>query len=200
MKKNLPVYFTLIVVIILLLFNKGGFFKPTERDIIKIDTVVVYKHITDTVPGKTVYIKTKIDTSKWMLKSENKPDTSYVGLLSQYKNLGNKHFSTNIYQTKFEIDTFGTVTVTDSIRANELVHTNLITDLKIPTTTVTIEKEAPKKRQLFVGGTATLNQTRLFPGVYGGLLYKSKKDQLFGVSLGYNKGPEVGGSFYIPLN
>jgi hypothetical protein len=200
MKKNLPIIFGIIIVILLLLFKKGGFFESESGPITKIDTVIVYKHIVDTIPGEIVYVKTKIDTSKWILKEEHKPDTSYLGLLSQYKKLGNNHFSTNIYQTEFKIDTFGTVTVIDSIRANQLVFTSLVTDLKIPTTTVTIEKEAPKKRQLFAGGTTTINQTRLFPGVYGGLLYKSKKDQIFGVSLGFNKGPEIGGSFYIPLN
>lgn len=196
--KTIPYIGCIILLIIVLLQNKS-----CDNDVVidspKIDTVIVIDTVRDTIPGKPILIKTKIDTSIWIKKSEYKPDTTYKGLYNQYTSLGNKHFSTNIFKTTFPISDYGSVTLTDSIRENQLVNTTLTTNLNIPTTTITIEKTAPPKRQLYIGTTFLGNKSSLLSSVHGGLILKDKKDHLYGVSIGYNGEVVFGGTLYFPI-
>lgn len=193
--KQLP-YIAVIVLLFIVLLQNRSCDKKGDVIVEKRDTVVVYKHIVDTIPGKPVLIKTKIDTSVWMKKSEYKPDTSYVGLLSQYKKLGNAHFSTNVYRTPFQIADFGYVAVTDSISGNKLISSTLETSLVIPTEIITIEKTLPPKNQLYVGTTLTGSKVQPISGVYGGMMLKTKKDKLYGLSVGYTGQVQLGVSLY----
>lgn len=204
MKTILP-YIALVIMVIIILLQNEGCLRPKDSEIsdtvVRYDTTIVYQTIRDTVPGKPIYIKSKVDTSVWMKKSEYKPDTSYSGLLFQYKTLGNKHFSTNLFKTEFPIADYGTVTIYDSIRQNQLIHSELISNLTIPITTITVEKQipTPSKRQLYFGTTITGNKFNPISGVYGGLQLKTKKDRLYGLSVGYTGQIEYAGSLYFPL-
>lgn len=196
--KTIPYIGIIILLIIVLLQNKGC----KEDTVItppKIDTVIVENIIHDTIPGKPIYIKTKIDTSIWIKKSEYKPDTTYKGLYNQYTSLGNKYFSTNIFKTTFPISDYGSVTLTDSIRENQLVSSILTTNLNIPTTTITVEKTAPPKRQLYIGTTFLGKKSSPLASIHGGFILKDKKDHLYGASVGYDGELVYGGSLYFPI-
>jgi len=153
----------------------------------KVDTVIKYVEIHDTVPGKPVHIKGKKDTI-WLDSLIYIPDTSYPKLLEQYKALGNKHFSTNIFRNEFKIGTYGKASVTDTIRANQLIASGLVYDIKVPEKTITIEKEAPAKRQVFLGFGAFGNKRNPVDGVFVGGVYKDRQDRLSGASIGYSNG------------
>lgn len=153
----------------------------------KIDTVIKYVEIHDTVPGKPKYIKGKRDTI-WMDSLIYVPDTSYPKLLEQYKALGNKHFSTNIFRNEFKIGTYGKATVTDTLRANQLIASGLVYDIKVPEKTITIIKPEDPKRQLYLGFGAFGNKRNPVDGVFVGGVYKDRQDRLSGVSVGYNNG------------
>ena len=155
---------------------------PTETR----DTVIVYVPVKEIIPGKPIFIKSKIDTSIWVKKADLKPDTTYKGLLSQYMALGNKHFSTNSFQTTFKIDTFGTVTVYDTIQENWLKKSTIKTNLLLPTKTVTVEKTLPPSMQLYVGPRIYGNKLEPISGVYGDISLKTKNDRLYTFSVGYN--------------
>lgn len=198
--KSIPYIGIILLLLVILLQNRGCIDQKEQYNTPpKIDTMVVYKYIHDTIPGKPVYLKTKIDTSVWMKRSDNIPDTTYKGLLSQYKGLGNKYFSTNIFKTDFKIAEYGSITLTDSVRENQLVSSVLTTNLNIPVTTITIEKSSPPKRQLFVGGSFVMNKTDVISGVYGGLQLKTKRDRLYGISVGWAGKPQLAGSLYYPI-
>jgi hypothetical protein len=49
--------------------------------------------------------------------------------------------------------------------------------------TNTITKQAPAKGALFMGGGITGNPNEV-KSLFGGLLYKSKKDKVFGLTIG----------------
>lgn len=151
----------------------------------KIDTVIVYKEIHDTVKGKTKFIKGESDTL-WSTVTEYIPDTSYPKLLGQYKKLGDQYFEKNVYETEFTLGVYGKAKVTDSISTNKLISSKLTFDLLIPEKTITIKEQLPPKRQLYVGAGITGNPSSYLNGVYVGALYKDKKDKLFGASVGYN--------------
>lgn len=153
----------------------------------KIDTVVNYIEVHDTVKGRTKFIQGKKDTL-WADSLVYVPDTSYPKLLEQYKSLGDKHFSTNIFKSEFELGEYGKAVVTDTVKGNQLISSGLSYNLSIPEKTITIEKPAPPKRQLYVGFGGFGNKSNYVDGVYIGGVYKDKQDRLSGVSVGYSNG------------
>lgn len=190
-------YITIVVLIcVILLQNKCSSPIPPKETR---DTVIVYKTVHDTIPGKPKLVAAKIDTTIWMKKSDYKPDTTYKGLLKQYNFLGNKHFATNSFKTDFIIGDYGTVSVIDTVKENWLVSSVIQTDLKIPTTTITVTKESPPKRQIYAGFSATGNTSLPINGIYGDVMLKTKKDRLYGVSMGFNGEPVYKVSLLWPL-
>lgn len=186
-KVNLNTLIPSVLIIVLFLIIILQRCNRTDVPIIapKIDTITKIITIHDTVIGKPKYIKTKPDTI-WQTMPEYVPDTNYPGLLKQYTDIGNKLFAQNIYKTKFPIDTFGFVTVFDTVQKNTLIGSKLISDLKIPEKIITITEQAPPKRQVYVGMALIGNPTDLLNGMQIGALYKDKKDRIFGVHVGYN--------------
>lgn len=195
--KLIPYIAILILLAIIVIQNLGE--KRIESNSSKIDTVIIYKTIHDTIKTKPILIVSKVDTTIWIRKTGNVPDTSYVGLLSQYKNLGNSFFSTNIFKTDFKIADYGSVSIIDTIRENKLIGTTIIENLRIPTTVITIEKESPAKNRLFVGVEFAGSKKELLSEIYGGLLLKTKKEKIYGASLGYNGEVLYKGSLYFPI-
>lgn len=192
-------YLVLIAILsIVIFFQKCGgksYIPPAP----KIDTVIHYVEIHDTVKGKTKYIKSKPDTL-WMDSLVYRPDTSYYKLLDQYKALGNKHFSTNIFKSEFSLGEYGKATVTDTINHNQLISSGLSYKITIPEKTITIEKQAPAKRQLYIGAGTYGSRQNIIDGVYVGGLYKDRKDRITGASIGYGGGHiQVGVSSYWKL-
>lgn len=179
------------LLIFILLSNKGCIGgKSSNPEEIKRDTVIKYIHVTDTiVKTKIVPIKTKKDTI-WIKSPENKPDTTYEGLLKQYNFLGNKHFESKFYSNTFKIKDYGTVTLNDTIKANELIYSSLVSNLLIPEKTITIEKKIPY-RQLYIGLEALGNSDSPINGAFASGIFKTKKDNLYGLAIGYQKYPDM---------
>lgn len=153
----------------------------------KVDTVIQYVEIHDTVPGKPRHIKGKRDTI-WLDSLIYIPDTSYPKLLEQYKSLGNKHFALNIYKSEFNIGSYGKAVVTDTVRANHLMSSGLVYDIKVPEKTITIVKPEDPKRQVFLGFGAFGTKRNPIDGVFIGGVYKDRQDRLSGASVGYSDG------------
>ena len=184
MKLNNFLYLVIGVLIAILLLQRCGGGNTPETPAPKIDTVIKYIRIHDTVKGKTKYIKGETDTS-WITVIDYVPDSNYPLLLKQYKALGDRHFKTNVYRTKFLIK-YGSVHVTDSIFGNELITSSLELDAIFPDRTITIVKPLPPVRQLYVGTFLTGDRKDFINSINVGLLYKDKKDKIFGLSVGYN--------------
>lgn len=185
MKLNNFLYLVIgFLLVIVLLQRCGGGGKTPETPSPKIDTVIKYITVHDTVKGKIKYIKGETDTS-WITLIQHVPDTNYPILLKQYKALGDRHFKTNVYKTKFPIK-YGSAQVTDSIFGNELVNSNIELDVIFPEKTITIVKPAPPVRQLYIGTFLTGDKKDFINSINVGLLYKDRKDKVFGLSVGYN--------------
>lgn len=181
--KKLP-YIAIIILLLIILFQNRSCKSPIPAP--KIDTVTVYIPVKDTITiEKPVLIATKKDTV-WMKKEENTPDSTYQGLLNQYTELGNRYFTTNVFQNRFKISDYGSITVTDSVYGNWLINSSIFTDLNIPITTITIEKPVTPKNQFYTGVTFTGNKITPLTAVYGNLLLKTKKDKIYAVSIGWD--------------
>lgn len=151
----------------------------------KIDTVVQYVQVHDTVSGKPILLKAKKDTI-WKDSIQYKPDTSYAGLLKQYNSLDDKYFTEHIFKTDYKLGTYGTASVFDTVVANMIIGNSIAYNVTIPEKTVTVFKTQPAVRQLFIGGGLFGNQINPINSAHVGLLYKDRQDRIFGVSIGYN--------------
>jgi len=160
----------------------------------RIDTLYDTTYIHDTVKGDVKIVKIKGDTV-WQSIPQYLPDTSYEGLLSQYRSLRDSFFSIKTYSTKFLVDSFGYVIVEDSITTNSLVGSKMISHLKIPEKTITVEKLRPQASQTYVGGGIMVPF-----GAQVGVMHKDKKDRIVSLSVGANKfGMNSAVSYYVKI-
>jgi len=170
----------------------------TPVPISKVDTVVKIVNIHDTVVGKPKFIKGDTDTL-WIVDVQYVPDTNYDKLLQQYKDLGDKHFSTNIFKNSYKIDSFGYVTVMDTIHQNSVVGTKLQWDLKFPEKTITITERPAPKAEWYIGPMVTASPKTLGNSVNVSVLYKDKQNRYYAASLGWNGSTQIGLSAYFKI-
>ncbi len=160
------------------------------------DTTILIKYDTihDTVKGEPIYIGGEIDTL-WQIDPTWVPASKYEDLLKQYMALGERFFRSNDYKTIFDIQ-YGKITVFDTLKQNELVGTNLISDIIVPEKIITITKSAPPSRQIYVGGGIVGDPKDLINGAFVGGLYKDRKDRIFGANVIYDDGLKYSLSSY----
>lgn len=192
--KNLPYIVIAILVIIIYLGRCSNSTIITPPKIITIiDTII----IRDTVTSKPKLIKgDPIPYAKW--DTMYIPDTSYRGLKRQYFTMANDYLSNKYYSDTLKIkdSITGWIAVTDTVQKNKLVGRRYAYSLSYPKVTTLIIEPAPKVRQVYVGGQLSGNQSTPISKAELGLLYKDRKDQIFGVHLGYSNRIEFGVSSY----
>ena len=173
----------IIVVLIGFLVFKGN---GCGGNVPKADTVVIHDtswKVHDSLIVKKIKLtKTIHDT----LPPEYVADTNYPKLKSQYDELVRAFLAKNIYTDTLKLDTLGYIAVADTVQKNELLSRSYSYKYKIPTVTVTktITKWTPAKGALYVGGGVSGEKTNGINSVRGGLLYKTKKNTMFGVHVG----------------
>lgn len=150
---------------------------PIYDTILKHDTSVVVKkmkvHSVDTtyVPSDPIYIF----------------DDSCDKAKETFNRLVKKHVTKNMYIDTILIDTFGKIYVYDTVQFNRLQKRKVVKNYTIPVITKTIKVPAEPKRQLYIGGGLDgtyINKTPMINAAKVGLLYKNKKDQIYGATVG----------------
>lgn len=121
-------------------------------------------------------------------KPEMLPDTNYANLKRQYEALLQLYLNQKFYSDTLRISTFGYILVQDSVRENKLTNRRTRENYEIPVVkeTKTITKYAPPTRNLYVGGGVLANNTIGLRGAELGIMYKTKKDQLYNVKASVN--------------
>jgi len=182
LQKNFLSLVTLALVLVVLLQRcEPG--KPSEAPTIIRDTTWIIKDCT--INSKPQLIQTiPVDVSRDTIINHYIPDTNYQKLVQQYQDVVSKYLATNLYSDSVRIDTIGYVKVTDTISQNMLLKRGYRINVKYPIITETIIKPAPKVNQLYVGGGIEGNKTNLVNQINAGLLFKNKKDQIFGLNAG----------------
>jgi hypothetical protein len=171
------------------------------------------------VPGETVSIDGKkyevinqvIDTQyikvkeiKYKKGEDIYHDTTiYVSVpvldTAQMQEVLSKYYAKNIFQDTLKVSKFGNIYINDTVQYNKLAGRSMSADLMFPSiTNTTIVKEKPKA-QLFLGATVDYLQGSNFQNLSVGLMLKTKRDRLYGISAGVapNGKPVYGASFYI---
>jgi len=173
------VLFIVILLFIILTKDRGCSSKMEPTTVTVHDTAWA---VHDSLIIKKLKVKEVIHDT---LPLEYIADTNYPKLKAQYDALVFVHLAKNIYFDTLKIDTLGYVTVADTVHKNEMQNRAYKYNYKIPTITVTttITKQAPPKGALFIGGGVTGNPNEV-KSLFGGFLYKSKKDKVFGLNVG----------------
>jgi hypothetical protein len=195
--KNNFLSLIVLVLLVVILLQRCGEAKNPEGPIIIRDTTWIIKD--STVYSKPQLIKTiPVDVSHDTVFNHYLPDTNYNRLLAQYQDVVGRFLATNLYSDSVRIDTIGYVKVTDTVSQNQLQKRGYRINVKYPIITETIIKPAPKVNQLYVGGEIEGTKTNLVNGINAGLLFKNKKDQIFGLKAGLTADgqPSVGVSSF----
>ena len=210
-----------LVIVILLMRSCGGGTEP-EKEIINVDGED-FELLKQTVD--TVFVDKIVEVKKYIPKYITKVETVTVEVPADVDSLQivEDYYSKYIvkdtldltyeFDPTFTIDSLGTKPnptlgfgiLTDTISQNQIVSRDIKWNFKIPTIYDTkIVKELPK-RQLYYGLGLGFNKTDFVSSAKFGILYKDKKDKVFGLDLGVlnvnnNVSPYLGGSIYWKLS
>lgn len=176
----------LILAVIIVLQRSNSSPDIIEKPIVIRDTVWQKKDsVIYTSPKVIQTIPVKIISEKYL------PDPNYEKLVLQYQELVQLHLAKNIQKDSVQIDSIGFVKVTDTVQNNIIQNRKWEYNLKYPIIKETIIQPPKKVNQLYVGGGLQGNQYGIINSINAGLLYKNKKDQIYGLSVGINTNGQI---------
>ena len=196
MKSKFSVFVVIAALLAIIFLQRECGSPSTSTGSIKRDTV----RIVD-----TVYIQAKIEkTSKPKVKksipgkipdSLKVTDTTYQTLLKKYEALVKAHVALNIYEDSVSLDSLGSLKIVDTLQFNLLSKRKIFANLKIPKIiqkeTIYETKIEPPRRQLYTGIGMYSSTALTGAGANLGLLYKTKKDNIYGTTVGVNTSGQV---------
>jgi hypothetical protein len=211
-----------LIVVILLMRACSGDSSTDPKDIVKVDGKD-YELLEQKID--TVFIEKTIEVPKYVPKYITKVETVTVEVPADVDSLKvvEDYYAKYIvkdtlnltydFGPEITIDSIGTKPnpslgfgyLTDTISQNKILSRKIEWNFQIPTIYNTkIVKELPK-RQFYYGVGADFNKTDFIQSAKFGILYKDKKDKIFGLNLGVlnsnnNVTPYVGGSLYWKLS
>jgi len=176
----------LILAVIIILQRINSSPDIVEKSIVIRDTIWQKKDsVIYTSPKVVQTIPVKIVSEKYL------PDPNYDKLVLQYQELVKLHLAKNIQKDSVQIDSIGFVKVTDTVQNNIVQNRKWEYNIKYPIIKETIIEPPKKINQLYIGGGLQGNQYNIINSINGGILYKNKKDQLYGLSIGVNTNGQV---------
>lgn len=113
----------------------------------------------------------------------------------QLDSLAKLYYAMNVFSDTLSLK-YGKIYVQDSVQQNKIVGRNWGADLLVPVEKTTITVKEPPRNQIYFGPKLDYNNT-IVPGV--GMMLKTKRDRIYGVSVSIGKTPIYGGSLYIKL-
>ena len=171
----------LILAVIIVLQRSNSSPDIIEKPIVIRDTVWQKKDsVIYTSPKVVQTIPVKIISEKYL------PDPNYDKLVLQYQELVKLHLSKNVQKDSVKIDSIGFIKVTDTVQNNVVQNRKWEYNIKYPIIKETVIQPPKKVNQLYIGGGLQGNQYNIINSINGGLLYKNKKDQIYGLSVGVN--------------
>ena len=173
------------VLVVIILLQKACVTQGTPKVIPQVTYDTILKHDTSVVVKKmkisshdTTYIP---EDPIYMF------DTSCEAARETFNKLVKKHVTRNMYIDTILIDTFGKVLVYDTVQFNQLGNRGIVKNYTIPIITRYVKVPAEPKRQMYIGGGLDgtyINKTVNINAAKAGVLYKTKKDQIYGATVG----------------
>ena len=176
----------LILAVIIVLQRSNSSPDIIEKPIVIRDTIWQKKDsVIYTSPKVVQTIPIKIISEKYL------PDPNYDKLVLQYQELVKLHLAKNIQKDSVKIDSIGFVKVIDTVQNNIVQNRKWEYNIKYPIIKETVIQPSKKVNQLYIGGGLQGNQYNIINSINGGILYKNKKDQIYGLSVGINTNGQV---------
>jgi hypothetical protein len=157
----------------------------------------------DVEPEVIVTIETKWDTvnvtqteyvPKWRTRVVTEHDTipQDIDTMSILKD----YYSKFHYVDTLTLDTLGYLVLNDTISKNSIMSRSFVSDISIPTTTIT--KEIYLKKREFYWGMGLNGDASQLNYLGGEFMYKNKQRNMFGVGVGVNQDlqPVLSGRMY----
>lgn len=180
---------TVLVITVLIQSQCGGEEQPknTTTTIVKVETKwdTVKINTVEYVPYKNTVIKTVYETIP--------ADVDTLTILQEY-------FNKVVYTDTIQIDTFGSITLIDTISKNAILSRRILSDIRIPTTTITAET-VKNKVEVYTGINVAGNKQYLNQIGFNALI-RSKKSRVYGIGVAINRDmqPIITGSYYWKIN
>lgn len=179
-------FLTGIIVVLLGIILLQRVFTPKCAD--PIAKMIVLKDTVSIHDTSVMYRKVRLaihDTTYKPTDTIYKVDTNCEVTKDRFIKLVKSHVATNIYVDTIRVDTIGYVRIYDTIQFNKIKGRGLKYRLVIPNHIEYVKVPAEPKRQLYVGGGLLADGTAIKKGLVlnaaeVGLLYKNKKDQMYG--------------------
>jgi len=160
--------------------------QPPVKPIIVRDTVWTERTGTvNTVPQLVSSIPYPVD--RLTKEIQYLPDTNYHKLLLQYQTLLALYLVKNIQKDSLKIDSIGYVSITDTVTKNLIANRKFSYNLKYPIITNTVTLPYKSRNQLYIGGSIEGNPINMVNQINAGLLWKNRKDQIFGAYVGLDR-------------
>ncbi len=176
----------LILAVIIVLQRSNSSPDIIEKPIVIRDTIWQKKdNVIYTSPKVVQTIPIKIISEKYL------PDPNYDKLVLQYQELVKLHLSKNVQKDSVKIDSIGFVKVIDTVQNNIVQNRKWEYNIKYPIIKETVIQPPKRVNQLYIGGGLQGNQYNIINSINGGILYKNKKDQIYGLSVGINTNGQV---------
>jgi len=176
----------ILVLVGIVVFTQIRSCKPPDpiEPIHIIDTV--YQKVREEVPVYVPKWRTKVETKTDIdtLVIPSKVDTSAIlaDYYAKYKTIDTLKLTYT--DTTGVKRSFGEGVVTDIISRNQIIERGVIWNYTIPTVYHTIIVPPTPKAQVFIGATANVNNVQFLSSVAGSVLYKTKRDKVYSISLG----------------
>ena len=121
----------IVVLVIFLLFQKG-----CSSNSVVVEPKVITKIETR---WDTITVSKEIYIPKWKTKiiTKYESDTIIINIPIDTLEILKDYYSKNIYVDKIELDSLGTITITDTVTQNTIISRSVISDILVPTTTIT---------------------------------------------------------------
>lgn len=165
--------------------------KPVPTVVTTKDTV--YVKVDSTITHYIPKVVEKIPVPIEKIVKEYVPDTNYNELARQYQDLAYKYEMGKISKDTIPIDSIGYVAVTDIYSRNEIISRMSSYSLKYPVIKE-IEKHfipEPPKYQFYMGVGLSGDRSDIIRNLNASLLYKTKKDHIFGASTGISRTGDI---------
>ena len=185
LKVSIIMFVVSMVLLVLLMRERGKNAEARPNDTITVHDTTWQIHDSIRIKKVPVYKEVIVEVAS---KPEMLPDTNYARLKEQYMALLQLYINKVVYKDTIKVGNYGYIAVLDTVKENKITYRRTRDNFNIPVVkeTKTITKYAPPVRQLYVGGGVMVNNTLGIRGAEAGLLYKTKKDEIYNITAGAN--------------
>lgn len=189
-----------MVLLALLMREKGKNAEARPNDTVTVHDTAWKIHDSIIVKKVPIYKEVVVEVAS---HPQMLPDTNYARLKEQYMALLQMYINKVVYKDTIRVGSYGYIAVLDTVKENKIVYRRTRDNFNIPVVkeTKTITKYAPPVRQIYVGAGVLVNNTIGIRGAEAGLLYKTKKDEIYNAKASVNLDGNViyGLSYYHKL-